>query len=413
MNRKRLLWVGDAACPSGFARATHEILDVAKHSYDVHVLGINFSGDSSTAAQYDYPIYTCWFGGDGFGIGRIIQICDIVKPDLIVLQNDGWNVPLYTRHLRQFKEYAGVPIVAVVPVDGKNFQGHWLKDVAHAVFWTTFGLAEARAGGYVGPASVIPLGVRREIYRPLDKNVCRRNRGLTSLGDAYIVGNVNRNQPRKRWDLTLRYFAKWIHGDERLELRREEDTVRGDPGTFKVRDAWLYLHVAPTGDMGIQIQQLASYYKILTRLALHEPPVWYGIGEQQMAETYNCFDLAITTTQGEGFGLTTLEAMACGVPVVVPDWSALGEWCAGAAWMVPCKTTEIGPPYVNVIGGVPDEYEFHNALSALYENPDYRETNSKAALERASQERFNWTYIGNTFVDVLNKVLAKPVEVSA
>jgi glycosyltransferase involved in cell wall biosynthesis len=36
----------------------------------------------------------------------------------------------------------------------------------------------------------------------------------------------------------------------------------------------------------------------------------------------------------EGFGLTCLEAMACGVPVVAADRAALPETCAGAALLV-------------------------------------------------------------------------------
>ena len=36
----------------------------------------------------------------------------------------------------------------------------------------------------------------------------------------------------------------------------------------------------------------------------------------------------------EGFGLTCLEAMACGVPVVAADRAALPETCGGAALLV-------------------------------------------------------------------------------
>ena len=382
--KKKLLFVGDAACPSGFARATHEILDATRYTYDITVLGINYRGDPHS---YPYPIYAAWVGGDALGVSRLIWMCDAVKPDIIVLQNDPWHIPAYLAQLRRVPEYAGIPVVAAVAVDGKNCLGVGLNGLAHAIFWTQFGLDEAREGGYTGNASVIPLGVDLDMYKPSSR-LEARNRRLPTLGDAFIIGNVNRNQPRKRWDLTIRYFAEWVKSK-------------------KIDDAYLYLHVAPTGDAGMDVKRLMQYYGVLDRLALLAPQVWYGIPEQEMADTYNCFDLMISTTQGEGMGLTTMEAMACGVPCIVPDWAALGEWAKGAAWMVPCTSTCVGAPIGNmsVIGGVPDEEKFIQALDAMYHNPHYRETNSRAGLERMQQARFRWSNIGKAWVQALSKVL--------
>ena len=102
---KRLLWIGDVACPSGFARATHETLDTLRHVYDVTVLGMNYRGDPARPddefgkyhvdGRWPYQIYAAAPGGDAFGVGRLIFMCDLVKPDVIVIQQDGWNVPHY------------------------------------------------------------------------------------------------------------------------------------------------------------------------------------------------------------------------------------------------------------------------------------------------------------------------------
>ena len=373
---KKLLWVGDAGCPSGFAKATHAILDTLRHHYDVTVLGINYRGDPHA---YPYPLYAAAPGGDMFGIGRLVWMCDFVKPDVIVIQNDGWNIPFYMQQLGEFPELLQIPVVAIVAVDGKNFRGEWLKGIAHAIFWTQFALDEARAGGYHGPASVIPLGVDRTIFYPRDKMEMRRKLLPAKLHDAFIVGNVNRNQPRKRWDLLVRYFALWLH-------------------KAKVANAYLFLHTAPTGDTGIQILQLATFYGVAERIATVTPDVWYGPSDEHMAETYNCFDVNASTTQGEGFGLTTLESMACNVPQIVPDWSALGDWAKGAAWLVPCTTTAIGPPYVNVIGGVADEQAFIQALGRMYSDIPARQNNAKAAFQRSQQERFSWSVIGDAYL---------------
>lgn len=385
---KKLLFVGDAACPSGFARATHGILDEIMLEYDVTVLGINYRGDPH---EYAYPIYAAAPGGDGFGVGRLIWMCDKVQPNVVVLQNDGWNIQPYVRMLKRFAEYKDIPIVVAVAVDGKNFDVDWLRDVNHVIFWTQFALNEARLAGYTGLATVISLGVDRSLYFKEDRVGARRQLTLPAfLDSAFLVGNINRNQPRKRWDLTVKYFAEWIT-------------------TNKIDDAWLYLHTAPTGDVGFHVERLMKYYGVLDKLILHRPHMFYGVSDDEMRATYNAFDVAITTTQGEGFGLTALEAMACGVPVIAPDWSALGDWAKNAAFLVPCTSTAatIGITAASaVIGGVPDESAFIKALNELYTSQGAREVYSQWSFARASSPDMQWRTIGQQWSSVLAEVCA-------
>lgn len=397
--KKRLLWVGDGGCPSGFAKATHNILEGLHEIYDVTVLALNYGGDPHT---YPYPLYTCFPGGDTAGYGRLIWMCDLVQPDIIVLQNDGWNIPSYVHVLRTKTStydgcYGKLPIVAVVAVDGKNFDASWLNDnVTLAVFWTEFAKKEALLGGYVGPSAVIPLGVDLELFKPEDKHGARLKRGLPKeLDDMFIVGNVNRNQVRKRWDLMLQYFSEWVYAGK--TERKLANLV--------IKDAYLYLHVAPTGDRGINVRKLAKYYGLAGRVVLVEPAMFYGVTDEEMATTYNCFDVAMTTTQGEGFGLTAIEAMACGVPLVAPNWSALGEIAQNAAELVDCTSTCSGEPFVGVIGGIPDRTQFVAALDKLYYNQNYRQWRGEQALNRASEDRFRWQNISKQYAQVLHTVL--------
>lgn len=379
----KLLWVGDAGCPSGFARATHGVLDTLRHSFDVTVLGINYRGDPH---DYPYPIFAAAPGGDFMGIGRMVWMCDYIKPDVIIIQNDGWNIPEYVERVRKFKEFNHIPIVAVVAVDGKNFDRRWLDGLAHVIFWTKFAQDEAKRAGFRGPSTVIPLGVDTSIYFPQSKRQARKDRGIEAAADSFIIGNVNRNQPRKRWDLLIRYFAEWALSGPIL-------------------DAYLFLHTAPTGDTSIRVRELAAYYGVIERLILVEPPTWYGVEDKMLATTYNCFDVNLSTTQGEGFGLTTLEAMACGVPCVLPKWSALGDWATEGALMVPCPTTAIGPPYVNVIGGVADQAATVAALDRLYRDRALLKEQGERALALAQQLRFQWKSVGERYDEVLSSVL--------
>lgn len=390
---KKLLFVGDAACPSGFARATHEILERVRYEYAVTVLGINYRGDPH---QYPYDIYASAVGGDAFGVGRLIWMCDLVKPDVIVIQQDGWHIPSYVNQLRlrqsngeyAWPEYAGIPVIAAVAVDGKNFRGEWLEGVELAVFWTQFALNEARLGGFMGRAAVIPLGVDLDVYHPMDREAALTMFGADGIKDRFIVGNINRNQPRKRWDLTIQYFAEWIH-------------------SRNIKDAQLFFHCAPTGEMSIDVLQMARYYNISECVGFRMPAVNYGIPEEEMRATYNCFDAQISTTQGEGFGLTTIEGMACGVPQIIPDWSALGEWAKGAVMAIPCTSiVSCTPPYKNVLGGVPDKRVFIDALDMLYRDKEHRRLVGELGFDRAQQPQFRWQSIGEAWVKAIDDALS-------
>jgi glycosyltransferase involved in cell wall biosynthesis len=385
--RKKLLWVGDAGVPSGFAKATHNILHYVMREYDVTVLGINYRGDPHA---YPYDIFAAAPGGDFLGVGRLIWMCDAVKPDVVVIQNDPWLLPLYLKKLKSIKEYAKIPVVAACAVDGKGLEFKPMNGFDLAIFWTQFGLDESRAGGYEGAACVIPLGVDTKVFHPMDKKEAK-NKRLPTLVDNFIVGNVNRNQSRKRLDLTIKCFCEWV-----------KDT--------RNHDAQLYLHVAPTGDTGVDVVRLMRYYGLLDRLALVQPDTWYGITEEEMCLTYNCFDLQVTTSIGEGFGLTTFEGAACEVAQILPKHSALLEYFEGAAWLVDCSSTMVLDPN-SAIGGVIDEHKFMSALDAMYKNPRYIENNGQAARERAAQTRFTWEHVGQMYLDALKGVFERKEEV--
>lgn len=375
---RRLLWIGDAGCPSGFARVTHGVLDVLRETYDVHVIGLNYRGDPHA---YPYPMYPAGVGGDGFGLGRIKDLLPRIGPDVVVVLNDPWNLPAY------MKRIGDVPVVGSIAVDGLNCRGRVMNGLALAVFWTQFGLREARAGGYTGPAAVVPLGVDVDAYRPVLRDEARRLYGLQGrAADAFIIGNVNRNQPRKRLDLTIAYFAEFVR-------------------MAKATDAYLMLHVAPTGDTGYACEQLAHYYGVANRLILVEPPVWRGVSESAMSITYGCFDVQMTTTQGEGWGLCTMEGMACGIPQIVPSWSALAEWPEDAVLRVPCSSIAATPNNINVIGGIADRRGFVESLTALHESSEMRASLAERGRALVSRPEYRWPAIGLAFKDALDAAL--------
>lgn len=371
--KRRLLWVGDACCQTGFARNTHGVLHFLQNSWDVSVLGINHKGDPH---PFSYPCYPCAPGGDALGHGRIQAIMQSVQPDLIVLQNDPWNIPQYIEKIQH-----AVPTVGVIAVDGKNCRGDKLEGLDYGIFWTQFGLDEARAGGFTKPASVIPIGIDNEFWCPGDRDSARRTiyqNSYESIKDAVIFLNINRNQERKRFDLTLRYFAEFV---------RQE----------KATNAILHLHVAPTGDHnGYDCEHLAKYYGILDQVIFVQTKLGKGPTDLVMREVYRAANVGISTTQGEGMGLTTLEGMACGLPQILPDWSALGEWARVGSLMVPCTTTA-ATTRGSVIGGVADEEKFIECLKLMYMSEDFRRRLASDGHHFVQDVQYRWNSIASDY----------------
>ncbi|HLT92461.1 MAG TPA: glycosyltransferase family 4 protein, partial [Woeseiaceae bacterium] len=350
---RRLVWVGDAVAPTGFARVTHSIVpELQARGWDVHVLGINYLGDPH---GYPFPIYPASRGGDMYGLGRIRALVDRLEPDAVVVLNDPWIVA----------EFAGlrlpVPLVGYMPVDAPNIResvAHALSGIHLAIFYTRFGLDELRARGFSQQAAVIPHGVDLDVFQPMPRAMARRSLGLDQHlpAGSFIVGNVNRNQPRKRLDLTVQYFARWLE-----EMKPD-------------RPAFLYLHCAER-DQGWDLRQLADYYGVRRRLLMTHgftTPV-HGPPTEWLRMLYAALDVQVSTTLGEGWGLTTMEGMACGVPQIVPEWSALAEWPRGGVRYVPVTSYAAAAQQLNTIGGVADAAGFVAALEQLYRDDLARE----------------------------------------
>lgn len=62
----------------------------------------------------------------------------------------------------------------------------------------------------------------------------------------------------------------------------------------------------------------------------------YGISQAELAALYTAMDVYLGISYGEGFGVGTIEAQACGTPVIVSDFAASPE-LVGDGWAVPCQ----------------------------------------------------------------------------
>lgn len=397
----RVLFVGDSpTVNTGFSRCTREVCNqLISSGHEVAVLGMGYAGDPHS---FPYPIYPCInrydkcvsYGGED----RLPIMISRLNPDVVVILQDTWNIGPYFEQLDKVKEvcdkdnipFTIPPVIGWIAVDSKNQKAESLNRLVHVVVWTEFGGKELVKGGYKGNYSVIPLGVDTTLFYPRDKQESRREifGDLVPL-DAYIVGVVGRNQPRKRLDLTLEYFAGWVN-------------------IYSISNAYLYLHVAPTGERSCDIRSLIDYYKLNGRVIINEPQVGLGNDESLMPKIYSCLDLHMTQSQAEGWHLPTLEAMACGVANLVPDHSCFGEdgWCGKDVVKVKCNGSALTAPLngnPHTIGSIPDKEDTIKWLQWFYGGPGMRLTYGSIGLNLARS--MTWKKTAESFCQVLERII--------
>src|SRR6267142_3087966 len=249
--------IGDAGAPTGFATVTHNLARELKKTgeFEIEIIGINYDGRPNQWSQ-EFKIWTARLGGDLLGIGLIPEFYNQFKPDVFLMFQDFWNIPTFIAQCPPDSK----GLVTYYPVDSPNMKGQFalpLSMLSQVICYTQFGVNETvRAAkeawgdvkihalksnidvfdrfaiqiatpvdpfGRSPPLQkqvmvsawqlkqlalpetykIIPHGIDLKAFNKLpSKYVARKQLGLPVKG--FYIGNVNRNQSRKRQDLSIR-----------------------------------------------------------------------------------------------------------------------------------------------------------------------------------------------------------------
>jgi len=147
-------------------------------------------------------------------------------------------------------------------------------------------------------------------------------------------------------------------------------------------DAVLYLHTDPTGSLGgINLFKLIEAAGIPKDKVMFADPYSLRTGVEQdiLASLYSAMNVLLATSYGEGFGIPTIEAQACGVPVIASAFAASHE-LIGDGWAIN------GQPLWDAPQGawfnIPNVPEIVEALEEAYNR---ERKPSEKAIEFASQ----------------------------
>ena len=226
-----------------------------------------------------------------------------IKPDIYGILLDTFMMPwLPTMDLAPAKTTFWFPSDggAHLPQGCENV----LRKVTMPVAMAKFGQKQAKDVHGIN-TEYIPHGVFSEKFTKLPDEIRTQIKRNWACEGKFVVGTMYRNQPRKFPDRHFKAFAKFAKGKD---------------------DVMMFCHTDPT-----DVAAPNDTFALLNRIGLQNKVVFSGMRffdgfpYEKMIEIYNLMDVYFSSTSGEGFGIGTVEAMSCEIPIVVPGYTTGDE----------------------------------------------------------------------------------------
>lgn len=217
---------------------------------------------------------------------------------------------------------------------------------------------------------VLPCGVDAELFSPQgDLFPLKTEKGFKFL---FVGGTIY----RKGIDILLEAYAGLFSSDDNVCLVIKDTGVKT-----------LY--------RGQTAEDLISDYQKRDGA----PEIVYldeDLPHKRLADLYRACDVFVSPYRGEGFSLPTLEALACGTPVIVTHGGSTDDFVdTEVGWLVPSNKVSIGATvYGDELPGEgfllePEALQLAELMQRAYATPDEVAHKRKRAAHRA---RGSWTW---------------------
>jgi glycosyltransferase involved in cell wall biosynthesis len=249
--------------------------------------------------------------------------------------------------------------------------------------------------GLTLPCHVLPHGINPQTYFPVPKPLARRFYGLPE--SDFLVLNLNRNQPRKRWDTCLQAFAEVVRRlpDAPIKLVVGTD-LKGAWDLHEVYKRELRKRGVPV-ELGLARLVVPGHAQMLT--------------DEETNVLYNIADVGINTCDGEGFGLCNFEQAAVGIPQIVPRLGGfLHIFDPSIAAMVDPVLSFYVDSSRDGVGGearLSRSDDYADAIVAYYNDRELLARHGTCG-RAAILSRFGWDKIADRFLGIVRAV-APPV----
>lgn len=392
----KVLWYSDFLVPTGFGNVAEEIISRLQGRFDFTVFGINYRGepynhpDSPYYRFKDIPVYPAESGGDPLGRGKLIDMLDAGEYDVLFVLQDTFNLVPPNDALKRVRTKKEFKYILYFPVDGP-LDPLWVTNAIDtpdvAVAYTEYGREEAKKYSD-RDVHVLYHGVDTEVFKPTTANRRKKiRRELFGVGpDDFLITNVNRNQPRK--DLPRTIIA-W------LEVQKS------------IPAAKLYLHFDPDEQISENILRFVVRHvpkKQQDNIFYPESVGPNGVDKSTMRDIYCASDVVVSTTMGEGWGLSITESLACKVPVVMPRHTSCEEILGKdqeRGWLAECTSFVVLPEYDNSqLRPLTDVDSLVGQILSVYNNPKEARRRSKNAYDWV-KEYCDWNRIADSWAQLL------------
>lgn len=354
--------------PTGYGVATDALVTLLKRD-GADVASISNYGNEGIKTTYktpsgEIPVYPR--GSEIYSNDSAIlshkhwRALNTKQPDLLITLYDVWVL--------QGKGWDDINVASWTPIDHSPVPpavAQWCaKPNVTPLAMSRFGQKELGAKGI--EAFYVPHSVDTKIFKPKSSIGGRPLEEYMGIPkEKFIVGMNAANKAsglihRKAFGENLMAFSIFVK---------------------KHPDAVLYIHTDPVSAHGWNLLNLGQLLGIPVENMMFVDPVSYrfGISQDDLAGIYSAMDVFLGTSYGEGFGVPTIEAQACGVPVIVSNCAASPE-LVGEGWLVGGQ-----PLYDNAQGAfftIPSVPQIVDALEKAYERG---KGTSDKAIEFAQQ----------------------------
>jgi glycosyltransferase involved in cell wall biosynthesis len=407
----KVLVLADYGCSTGFGQVASNIMQRinATGKYDITVIGINYDPvneiDPERWPGRVIPAVTVsdMNAPDVYGRQKVLNELGKGIYDIFFTIQDTFIIGTIINQILETQEELEKKFSTIFyyPIDAAP-KKEWIEKVVNSIDfpvpYTYYAKAESIiAYPEVEPKLCSPIyhGTNlKDFYRIEDRQEVAEFRKQYFDGKAdgkFLITNINRNQPRK--DI-LRSF---------MVLKELRNRGRDN--------ALLYLHMAHD-DAGGNLLVMADHFgfKLQEDFIVPSPRVFnpnQGLPLEVINRLYNASDCVLTTTLGEGWGLSATEALATRTPLIAPSNTSLTEMLAdNRAYLVSSgKTISDWMTF----GAQDNErvrplMDVHEAADAIEQVMDGHLPDLDAA--QAWAEKYSWDYVCEQWVELFEKAAA-------
>lgn len=369
---------------TGYSKVSHNIIhELAKLPW-LNVMHFGFQKMQNVPEKYrPYPSNVDIIDAaslekpaqQGFGFAQLPDVIRQKKPHVVMIFNDMSVNSKFLEEIRKSGVKRDFQIwVYCDQVYNCQLQGHidiLNRDTDRVFAFTKKWKDCLKEQGITRPVDTLVHGFDKKMFYTVPKEMARKMLGVPN--DAFLYLNLNRNQPRKRYDILIMAFVELVVKYPQKPVFLLCVCDKGDKGGWPI----LELYARELKARGVPVEQFGN------RLILTNQDMCFKDDDINMF--LNVADVGVNTADGEGWGLCNFEQMGVGVPQVVPAIGGFNEFCnANNSVLVKPKHKYYLPLVFSPVGGEAwacDPHDFCLGMEEYLLDSVKREAHAKAAKE--------------------------------